>query len=103
MSLGNTTKNKNMRNIVLALYPNETVKNFEMNVDFEVYTREFTDGRPYITTEDIKELKVLLLRTYIPKFQYIAVRMYSKSDLSVYEKLQLRSLAFEYRILDRLN
>ena len=103
MSLGNTTKNKNMRDIVLALYPNETVKNFEMNVDFEVYTREFTDGRPYITTEDIKELKVLLLRTYIPKFQYIAVRMYSKSDLSVYEKLQLRSLAFEYRILDRLN
>ena len=103
MSLGNTTKNKNMRDIVLALYPNETVKNFEMNVDFEVYTREFTDGRPYITTEDIKELKVLLLRTYIPKFQYIAVRMYSKNDLSVYEKLQLRSLAFEYRILDRLN
>lgn len=103
MSLGNTTKNKNMRDIVVALYPNETVKNFEMNVDFEVYTREFTDGRPYITTEDIKELKVLLLRTYIPKFQYIAVRMYSKSDLSVYEKLQLRSLAFEYRILDRLN
>lgn len=103
MSLGNTTKNKNMRDIVLALYPNEMVKNFEMNVDFEVYTREFTDGRPYITTEDIKELKVLLLRTYIPKFQYIAVRMYSKNDLSVYEKLQLRSLAFEYRILDRLN
>ena len=103
MSLGNTTKNKNMRDIVLALYPNETVKNFKMNVDFEVYTREFTDGRPYITTEDIKELKVLLLRTYIPKFQYIAVRMYSKNDLSVYEKLQLRSLAFEYRILDRLN
>lgn len=103
MSLGNTTKNKNMRDIVLALYPNETVKNFEMNVDFEVYTCEFTDGRPYITTEDIKELKVLLLRTYIPKFQYIAVRMYSKNDLSVYEKLQLRSLAFEYRILDRLN
>lgn len=103
MSLGNITKNKNMRDIVVALYPNETVKNFEMNVDFEVYTREFTDGRPYITTEDIKELKVLLLRTYIPKFQYIAVRMYSKSDLSVYEKLQLRSLAFEYRILDRLN
>lgn len=103
MSLGNTTKNKNMRDIVLALYPNETVKNFEMNVDFEVYTREFTDGRPYITTEDIKELKVLLLRTYIPKFQYVAVRMYSKNDLSVYEKLQLRSLAFEYRILDRLN
>lgn len=103
MSLGNTTKNKNMRDIVVALYPNETVKNFEMNVDFEVYTREFTDGRPYITTEDIKELKVLLLRTYIPKFQYIAVRMYSKNDLSVYEKLQLRSLAFEYRILDRLN
>lgn len=103
MSLGNTTKNKNMRDIVLALYPNETVKNFEMNVDFEVYTREFIDGRPYITTEDIKELKVLLLRTYIPKFQYIAVRMYSKNDLSVYEKLQLRSLAFEYRILDRLN
>ena len=103
MSLGNITKNKNMRDIVVALYPNETVKNFEMNVDFEVYTREFTDGRPYITTEDIKELKVLLLRTYIPKFQYIAVRMYSKNDLSVYEKLQLRSLAFEYRILDRLN
>lgn len=103
MSLGNITRNKSMKDIVVSLYPNEEIKNFKLFLDFEIYTRNFIDGRPYFSNETIRELKTLYLRTYIPKFQYISYRLFSAAANDVYERLVLSSLSFAYRVLNKLN
>ena len=103
MALDVVARNKSMHNIVVALYPDSTIKNYMCHIDFEVYARSFIDSRPYYSNEDIHELKTIMLRTYIPKFQYIAFRLFSSEASTVYEKLSLASLTFEYKVLTRLN